>query len=167
VGGTSVSWKGTTIEVEDASTANFTGLDVVFFSAGGSTSKAIAPKVASQGAIVIDNSSAWRSDHQVPLVVAEVNRRALANIPKGIIANPNCTTMAAIPVLKPLHDAAGLKRLVASTYQAVSGAGMAGIEVLSRQLAHVGNRAAELARIGSAEFLPAAEKWAVPMAHTE
>jgi aspartate-semialdehyde dehydrogenase len=163
--GTPVSWKGTTIEVEDASTANFTGLDVVFFSAGGSTSKAIAPKVASQGAIVIDNSSAWRSDHQVPLVVAEVNRRAIANIPKGIIANPNCTTMAAIPVLKPLHDAAGLKRLVASTYQAVSGAGMAGIEVLSRQLAHVGNRAAELARIGSAEFLPAAEKWAVPMAH--
>lgn len=163
--GRSVSWKGTTIEVEDASTANFTGLDVVFFSAGGSTSKAIAPKVASQGAIVIDNSSAWRGDHQVPLVVAEVNRHALANIPKGIIANPNCTTMAAIPVLKPLHDAAGLKRLVASTYQAVSGAGMAGIEVLSRQLAHVGNRAGELARIGSAEFLPAAEKWAVPMAH--
>jgi aspartate-semialdehyde dehydrogenase len=143
----------------------FIGLDVVFSSAGGSTSKAIAPKVASQGAIVIDNSSAWRSDHQVPLVVAEVNPHALANIPKGIIANPNCTTMAAIPVLKPLHDAAGLKRLVASTYQAVSGAGMAGIEILSRQLAHVGNRAAKLARIGSAEFLPAAEKWAVPIAH--
>jgi aspartate-semialdehyde dehydrogenase len=98
-------------------------------------------------------------------VVAEVNRRALENIPKGIIANPNCTTMAAMPVLKPLHDVAGLKRLVTSTYQAVSGAGMAGIEVLSRQLAHIGNRAAELARIGSADFLPAAEKWAVPIAH--
>ena len=107
----------------------------------------------------------WVCDHQVPLVVAEVNPRALANIPKGIIANPNCTTMAAMPVLKPLHDAAGLKRLVASTYQAVSGAGMAGIEVLARQLAHIGNRAADLARLGCAEFLPVAEKWAVPIAH--
>lgn len=163
--GTPVAWKGTTITVEDASTADYAGLDIVFFSAGGSTSKAIAPKVTAAGAIVIDNSSAWRSDPQVPLVVAEVNRSALADMPKGIIANPNCTTMAAMPVLKPLHEAAGLKRLVASTYQAVSGAGMAGIEILSRQLAHVGDRAAELARNGTADFLPAAEKWTVPVAH--
>jgi len=114
---------------------------------------------------VIDNSSAWRSDPDVPLVVAEVNPDALANIPKGIVANPNCTTMAAMPVLKPLHDEAGLKRLVASTYQAVSGAGLAGIEILSRQLAQVGDRAAELARDGQADFLPAAEKWTAPIAH--
>jgi len=98
-------------------------------------------------------------------VVTEVNRHALADIPKRIIANPNGTTMAAMPALKPLHDAAGLKRLVASTYQAVSGAGMTGIEILSRQLAHVGSRASELAGNGRASFLPAAEKWAVPMAH--
>src|SRR4029078_5985246 len=129
---------GTTIDVEDASTANFIGLDIVFFSAGGSTSKVIAPKVASHGAIVIDNSSAWRSDHQVPLVVAEVNPHALANIPKGIIANPNCTTMAAMPVLKPLHKAAGLRRLVASPYQAVSGAGLAGVDELEGQMLSAG-----------------------------
>jgi aspartate-semialdehyde dehydrogenase len=101
----------------------------------------------------------------VPLVVAEVNPDALANIPKGIVANPNCTTMAVMPALKPLHDEAGLKRLVASTYQAVSGAGLAGIEILAKQLAHVGDRAAELARNGHADFLPAAEKWAAPIAH--
>jgi len=163
--GTTVGWKGATITVEDASIADYAGLDIVFFSAGGATSKLTAPRAVSAGAIVIDNSSAWRSDPQVPLVVAEVNRHALANMPKGIIANPNCTTMAAMPVLKPLHDAAGLKRLIASTYQAVSGAGMAGIEILSRQLAHVGDRAAELAHNGSVEFLPVAEKWTVPMAH--
>jgi aspartate-semialdehyde dehydrogenase len=122
------------VVVEDAATADFAGLDIVFFSAGGSTSKALAPKVAEAGAIVIDNSSAWRSDPDVPLVVAEVNPKALRNIPKGIVANPNCTTMAAMPVLKPLHEAAGLKRLVASTYQAVSGGGMEGVEVLRDQI---------------------------------
>ena len=163
--GTDVPWQGKMLKVEDASTANFTGLDIVFFSAGGSTSKVLAPKVAAAGAIVIDNSSAWRSDPQVPLVVAEVNRHTLDHIPKGIVANPNCTTMAAMPVLKPLHDAAGLKRLVASTYQAVSGAGVTGIDILSRQLAAVGDRAAAFARNGNPGFLPAPEKWAAPMAH--
>lgn len=163
--GKQVDFKGQPVTVEDAETADFAGLDVVFFSAGGSTSKALAPKVAAAGAIVIDNSSAWRSDPDVPLVVAEVNPDALANMPKGIVANPNCTTMAVMPVLKPLHDAAGLKRLVASTYQAVSGAGVAGIEILAKQLAHVGDRAPELARNGQADFLPAAEKWAAPIAH--
>lgn len=163
--GKQVDFRGQAVTVEDAETADYAGLDVVFFSAGGSTSKALAPKVAAAGAVVIDNSSAWRSDPEVPLVVAEVNPDALANMPKGIVANPNCTTMAVMPVLKPLHEEAGLKRLVASTYQAVSGAGVAGIEILAGQLAHVGNRAAELARNGQADFLPAAEKWAAPIAH--
>jgi len=125
--GKQVDFKGQPVTIEDAETADYAGLDVVFFSAGGSTSKALAPKVAAAGAIVIDNSSAWRSDPDVPLVVAEVNPDVLANMPKGIVANPNCTTMAVMPVLKPLHDEAGLKRLTASTYQAVSGAGVAGI----------------------------------------
>ncbi|MBX9644909.1 MAG: aspartate-semialdehyde dehydrogenase [Novosphingobium sp.] len=153
------------VTVEDAATADYAGLDIVLFSAGGSTSKALAPKVAAAGAIVIDNSSAFRSDPEVPLVVAEVNAHAMANLPKGIIANPNCTTMAVMPALKPLHDEAGLKRIVASTYQAVSGAGQEGIDILARQLAHVGGKAAALAEGGHDDLLPAAEKWAVPMAH--
>ena len=133
------------VTVEDAETADFAGLDVVLFSAGGSTSKALAPKAAAAGAVVIDNSSAWRMDPQVPLVVSEVNPEALADLPKGIVANPNCTTMAAMPVLKPLHAEAGLKRLTVSTYQAVSGGGLEGIDVLARQLDHVGGKARELA----------------------
>jgi len=161
--GSTVEWNGQTITIEDASTADYAGLDIVFFSAGGSTSKAIAPKVAAAGAIVIDNSSAYRSDPEVPLVVAEVNPDALANIPKGIVANPNCTTMAAMPVLKPLHEAAGLKRLTVSTYQAVSGGGMEGIDVLARQIGAVGSNGAKLAFDGKANFVPAPEKWAVPI----
>lgn len=161
--GQTVEFKGQQITVEDAATADYAGLDIVFFSAGGSTSKAIAPKVAAAGAIVIDNSSAYRSDPEVPLVVAEVNPHALANLPKGIVANPNCTTMAAMPVLKPLHDAAGLKRLIVATYQAVSGGGMEGIDVLARQIAAVGDKGAELAFNGKADCVPAAEKWAVPI----
>lgn len=111
------------VTVEDAATADYSGLDIVLFSAGGATSKALAEKVASQGAVVIDNSSAWRQDPEVPLVVAEVNPHAIADRPKGIIANPNCTTMAAMPVLKPLHEEAGLEGLVVATYQAVSDPG--------------------------------------------
>lgn len=153
------------VTIEDAATADYSGLDVVLFSACGSTSKALAPKVAAAGAIVIDNSSAYRSDPEVPLVVAEVNPHALADLPKGIVANPNCTTMAVMPALKPLHDEAGLTRLVASTYQAVSGAGLEGIDVLARQLAHVGDQARLLAEGGHQDLLPEAEKWAVPMAH--
>ena len=153
------------VTIEDAASADYAGLDIVLFSAGGATSRALAPKVAAAGAIVIDNSSAFRSDPEVPLVVAEVNAHAMANLPKGIIANPNCTTMAVMPALKPLHDEAGLKRLVASTYQAVSGAGLEGIDVLARQLDHVGDKARLLAEGGHDDLLPAAEKWAVPMAH--
>ncbi len=153
------------VTIEDAATADYAGLDVVLFSAGGSTSKVLAPKVAAAGAVVIDNSSAWRSDPEVPLVVSEVNPEALGLMPKGIVANPNCTTMAAMPVLKVLHDEAGLKRLTVSTYQAVSGGGLEGIDVLARQLDHVGGAARELAVGGHDALLPAAEKWAVPMAH--
>ena len=153
------------VVIEDAATADYAGLDVVLFSAGGDTSRALAPKVAAAGAIVIDNSSAFRADPEVPLVVPEVNADALAHIPKGIVANPNCTTMAVMPALKPLHDEAGLKRMVASTYQAVSGGGLEGIDVLARQLAHVGDRASDLAQGGHDALLPEAEKWVVPIAH--
>jgi aspartate-semialdehyde dehydrogenase len=121
--------------------------------------------VAAAGAIVIDNSSAWRSDPKVPLVVAEVNPHALKNIPKGIIANPNCTTMAAMPVLKPLHKAAGLRRLVASTYQAVSGAGLAGVDELEGQMLSAGVGATALVHDGSAVELAPSAKWAVPIAY--
>ncbi|MFO1254799.1 MAG: aspartate-semialdehyde dehydrogenase [Sphingomonadaceae bacterium] len=153
------------VTIEDAASADYAGLDVVLFSAGGATSKALAPRVAAAGAVVIDNSSAFRSDPDVPLVVAEVNPHALANLPKGIVANPNCTTMAVMPALKPLHDEAGLTRIVASTYQAVSGAGLEGIDILARQLDHVGNKARLLAEGGHDDLLPAAEKWAAVMAH--
>lgn len=128
--GSELEFKGRSIVVEDTATADPSGLDVALFSAGGSTSKAHAPRFAEAGVTVVDNSSAWRSDDDVPLVVSEVNPDALDRIPKGIVANPNCTTMAAMPVLKPLHDAAGLSRLIISTYQAVSGSGVAGVEGL-------------------------------------
>ncbi|MGN6209999.1 aspartate-semialdehyde dehydrogenase [Asticcacaulis sp.] len=161
--GKRVAFRGQEIVIEDAATADFSGLDIVFFSAGGSTSKALAPKVAAAGAIVIDNSSAWRSDPDVPLVVSEVNPEALRHIPKGIVANPNCTTMAAMPVLKPLHDAAGLKRLVASTYQAVSGGGIEGIEILRDQILTAGKDIEKLAHHGSAVDMGEICKWAVPI----
>ncbi|RSS37992.1 aspartate-semialdehyde dehydrogenase [Streptomyces sp. WAC08241] len=142
------------ITVEDASTADYTGLDIVLFSAGGATSKALAEKVASQGAVVIDNSSAWRRDPEVPLVVSEVNPHAVKDRPKGIIANPNCTTMAAMPVLKPLHEEAGLVALVATTYQAVSGSGVAGVAELDGQVRAVAEGAAALAHDGGAVDFP-------------
>jgi aspartate-semialdehyde dehydrogenase len=152
------------IVVEDAATADYAGLDIVFFSAGAATSLKLAPVVAAAGAIVIDNSSAWRDDPKVPLVVAEVNPHALGAIPKGIVANPNCTTMAAMPVLKPLHKAAGLRRLVASTYQAVSGAGLVGVDALESQMQAVGAGSTALVRDGGAVEFPASAKWAVPVA---
>ena len=162
--GSVIEWNGRSITVENAETADFAGLDIVFFSAGGSTSKQLAPKAAAAGAVVIDNSSAWRSDPQVPLVVAEVNPHHLASIPKGIIANPNCTTMAAMPVLGPLHREAGLTRLIASTYQAVSGGGVAGVGALERQIAQAGANSAVLTQDGSA--IPfTLEKWVVPIAY--
>lgn len=163
--GKPVAFRGGEVIVEDVATADLSGLDIVFFSAGGETSRQYAPRFAAAGAVVIDNSSAWRKDPDVPLVVAEVNAAALASLPKGIIANPNCTTMAAMPVLKPLHDAWGLKRLFASTYQAASGAGVAGIEELAGQVsaAAAGDFEA-LAHDGDAVTFPAPKKWQVPLA---
>ncbi|MGW3267387.1 aspartate-semialdehyde dehydrogenase [Streptomyces sp. NPDC001056] len=142
------------VTVEDAATADYTGLDIVLFSAGGATSKALAEKVASQGAVVIDNSSAWRRDPEVPLVVAEVNPHAIADRPKGIIANPNCTTMAAMPVLKPLHEEAGLEGLIVATYQAVSGSGLAGVAELHGQVQKVAAEADKLTHDGAAVDFP-------------
>src|SRR5665213_2873911 len=126
--GTTIEWNGRSIEVEDATMADFSGIDVALASSGATSSEVLAPRLAAAGAIVIDNSSAWRMDPEVPLVVPEVNAHALITIPKGIVANPNCTTMAAMPVLKPLHLAAGLTTMIVSTYQAVSGAGREGVK---------------------------------------
>ncbi len=133
--GRKLPWGDGEVTVEDAETADVSGIDVAIFSAGKTTSLELAPKVAAAGAIVIDNSSAWRMDPDVPLVVSEVNPEDAANPPKGIIANPNCTTMAAMPVLKPLHDNYELTRLIVATYQATSGSGLAGVRALAGQSA--------------------------------
>jgi aspartate-semialdehyde dehydrogenase len=152
------------VTVEDASTADYSGLDIVLFSAGGATSKALCEKVASQGAVVIDNSSAWRRDPEVPLVVSEVNPHAIADRPKGIIANPNCTTMAAMPVLKPLHEEAGLEALVVATYQAVSGSGVAGVAELHGQALKVVGDADKLTHDGEAVDFPEPQVYKRPIA---
>ncbi|MFE9877430.1 aspartate-semialdehyde dehydrogenase [Streptomyces sp. NPDC005784] len=152
------------VTVEDASTADYSGLDIVLFSAGGATSRALCEKVASQGAVVIDNSSAWRKDPEVPLVVSEVNPHAIADRPKGIIANPNCTTMAAMPVLKPLHDEAGLEALVVATYQAVSGSGVAGVAELHGQALKVVGDADKLTHDGEAVDFPEPQVYKRPIA---
>ena len=162
--GSTLSWEGVDVRIEDASHADPTGLDIALFSAGGSTSKELAPKFAAAGVTVIDNSSAWRMDPDVPLVVAEVNGAEAHNAPKRIIANPNCTTMAAMPVLKPLHDEAGLVRLVVSTYQAVSGAGLAGVDELDTQVRKVADTAAALTHDGAAVAFPEPAKFAQPIA---
>ena len=153
------------VTVEDASTADPSGLDIAVFSAGGATSKALAPAFAAAGVTVVDNSSAWRMDPDVPLVVSEVNPEAIADARKGIIANPNCTTMAAMPVLKPLHDEAGLVRLIVSSYQAVSGSGVAGVEELAGQIAAAGDKARELAYDGEAVAFPEPSKYARTIAY--
>ncbi len=163
--GTSLPWGDTEVVVEDTATADFTGLDVVLFSAGGGTSREWAPKVAGTGAVVVDNSSAWRRDPDVPLVVSEVNPDDLDDIPKGIVANPNCTTMAAMPVLGPLHDHAGLVRLRVSSYQAVSGSGGKGVVELDGQLraAYAAGDPTALALDGTAVDLPDPAVYAVPV----
>ena len=147
------------VVVEDAAEADPSGLDIAVFSAGATTSRAQAPRFAEAGAIVVDNSSAWRMDPDVPLIVSEVNPGEIANARKGIIANPNCTTMAAMPVLKPLHDAAGLVRMIAATYQAVSGSGVAGVDELAGQVEVAGEKARELAYDGRAISFPAPVKY--------
>lgn len=155
--GTTLPWRGEEVIVEDAATADPTGLDIAIFSAGATTSKAQAPRFAAAGVTVIDNSSGWRMDPDVPLVVSEVNPHAVSEARKGIIANPNCTTMAAMPVLKVLHAEAGLRRLVISTYQAVSGAGLVGgEELISQSRAALEQDVAGLVHDGSSVTFPAA-----------
>jgi len=164
--GRTLPWGSIDVPVEDsgAESTSFDGLDVALFSNGAVNSRPQAPRVAAAGAIVIDNSSAWRMDPDVPLVVPEVNVSALERIPKGIVANPNCTTMVAMPVLAPLHRAAGLRKVVVSTYQAVSGAGLAGVDELDTQVRAVADKAAELTFDGQAVSFPPASKFATTIA---
>jgi aspartate-semialdehyde dehydrogenase len=163
--GSTLPWRGHDTLVEDAASADLSGLDLVIFSAGGATSRVLAPKYVAAGAIVIDNSSAWRMDPDVPLVVSEVNPQAMDQLRKGIIANPNCTTMAAMPVLRPLHDEAGLRRLVVSTYQAVSGSGLAGVQELDGQVrAAVSQQTTALVHDGTAVDLGAPQQYVRPIA---
>ncbi len=152
--GSTITWGSREIVVEDTATADWSGIDVALVSAGKTASMEYSPKMAAAGATVIDNSSGWRMDPEVPLVVAEVNSQALDDIPRGIVANPNCTTMAAMPVLAPLHAEAGLRSLTISTYQAVSGAGLAGVDELVSQVAAVIDGAAGLTHDGRAVEFP-------------
>jgi aspartate-semialdehyde dehydrogenase len=163
--GTTLPWGDQEIVVEDAMTADLSGIDLALCSAPASVSRELAPRLAAAGAIVIDNSSAWRLDPDVPLVVPEANADALASIPKGIVANPNCTTMVAIPVLKALHDAAGLNRIVVSTYQAVSGGGVDAVRELAEQLAKTVDRAQDLTFDGQAVDYPPYSVYPAPIAH--
>jgi aspartate-semialdehyde dehydrogenase len=165
--GRKLAFRGQEIEVEDAAIADPSGLDIALFSAGATMSRVQAPRFAAAGVTVIDNSSAWRKDPDVPLVVSEVNfardvRRVA--LKKGIIANPNCTTMVAMPVLKVLHEEAQLVRMVASTYQAVSGSGLAGVDELASQARAVIADAEQLVHDGAALDFPRPEKYVAPIA---
>ncbi|WP_166850976.1 aspartate-semialdehyde dehydrogenase [Isoptericola sp. BMS4] len=166
--GTTIPFQGVGVTVEDVATTpteELADVDIAIFSAGGSTSREHAPRFAEAGAVVIDNSSAWRLDPEVPLVVSEVNPEAISEAAKGIVANPNCTTMAAMPVLKPLADEAGLERLRVATYQAVSGSGLGGVRELADQArAAVAGDLEGLAHSGSAVDFPAPEKYTAPIA---
>jgi aspartate-semialdehyde dehydrogenase len=167
--GKKLPFRGQEIEVEDAETADPSGLDIALFSAGATMSRVQAPRFAAAGAIVVDNSSAWRKDPDVPLVVSEVNftrdvGTGARSLKRGIIANPNCTTMAAMPVLKVLHDEAGLVRMIASTYQAVSGSGLAGVQELFGQARAVVEDSEQLVHDGSALRFPKPEKYVAPIA---
>ncbi|QAY58802.1 aspartate-semialdehyde dehydrogenase [Microbacterium protaetiae] len=163
--GRAVEFGGQSVIVEDVATADPVGIDIALFSAGATGSRTHAPRFAEAGAVVIDNSSAWRMDPEVPLVVSEVNPHAIAQAHKGIIANPNCTTMAAMPVLKPLDAAAGLQRLIVSTYQAVSGSGLAGAEeLLGQAQAAVAQNTIGLVHDGGAVDFPQPEKYVAPIA---
>ena len=164
--GTAVEFAGQTVIIEDVATADPAGIDIALFSAGATGSRAHAPRFAEAGALVIDNSSAWRMDPEVPLVVSEVNPHAIAEAKKGIVANPNCTTMAAMPVLKVLDAEAGLERLIVSTYQAVSGSGLAGAQELLGQVEGVlaQGHTLDLVHDGSAVDFPQPEKYVAPIA---
>lgn len=172
--GKTVGWRGREVVIEDLAAADFGGVDIAVMSAGKTVSTEFAPRIADSGAVVVDNSSAWRMDPQVPLVVADVNNHALKDIPKGIVANPNCTTMVAMVALKPLHLLAGLDSLTISTYQAISGAGLPGVAEFNQQLAAASgaaaegagdsNAAAELVFDGSAVSFPAGDVFASTVA---
>ncbi|QTV80049.1 aspartate-semialdehyde dehydrogenase [Microbacterium sp. NIBRBAC000506063] len=164
--GRTIDFQGHEVEIEDVATADPAGIDIALFSAGATGSRAHAPRFAEAGAVVIDNSSAWRNDPEVPLVVSEVNPHAIDDRPRGIIANPNCTTMAAMPVLKALHAEAGLERLIVSTYQAVSGSGLAGAEELLGQVQSVIDQGDTLRLVhdGSAVEFPEPVKYVAPIA---
>ena len=162
--GSTLPWGDGDIVVEDAETADPSGLDIALFSAGATSSRAFAAKFADAGATVIDNSSAFRLDPDVPLIVPEVNGHLAHDPPKGIIANPNCTTMAFMPVIKPLHDEAGLTRIIAATYQATSGSGLAGVEELHEQVRKVADQADQLTHDGNALDFGTPSKFARPIA---
>lgn len=163
--GSKLQFRGEDIVVEDAATADLAGVDIALFSAGATSSKALAPKFAAAGAVVIDNSSGWRMDPEVPLVVSEVNPEQIKQRPKGIIANPNCTTMAAMPVLKPLHEKAHLTKLIVSSYQAVSGSGLAGVNELDGQVREgVAQDIAQLTHDGASVALSEPKKYVAPIA---
>jgi aspartate-semialdehyde dehydrogenase len=159
--GTVLPYAGHDVVVEDVETADPSGIDVALFSAGATASKAQAPRFAAAGVIVVDNSSGWRMDPEVPLVVSEVNPHAIKQAVKGIIANPNCTTMAAMPVLKVLHAEAGLERMNVTTFQAVSGSGLAGAEELANQIRAAVDQGnlEDLVHDGSAITFPAPVKY--------
>src|SRR6266699_6408786 len=162
--GVEVSYGDRTLKVKALEHYDFSDVDICLMSAGGAVSKEWSPKIGAAGAIVIDNSSAWRMDPDVPLVVPEVNAGDLDRTPKGIVANPNCTTMVGMPALKPLHDEAGLRRVVVSTYQSVSGAGLKGVDELEEQVTKVAERSAELTFSGSAVEFPDAHVFPGPVA---
>ena len=150
--GKKLDYCGTEVVVEDLTQVtedSVKDIDIALFSAGGSTSKEWAPVFAAAGVKVVDNSSAWRKDPEVPLIVSEVNPDDAKALPKGIIANPNCTTMAIMPVAKALHDAASLTTMRVASYQAVSGSGLAGVKALADQVAEIGDRNTELTLDGS------------------
>ncbi len=164
--GKTIQYAGVDVVVEDVETADAAGIDIALFSAGATASRAYAERFAGAGAVVIDNSSAWRGHPEVPLVVSEVNPHAIDDRPKGIIANPNCTTMAVMPVLKPLAAEAGLERLIVSTYQAVSGSGLSGAQELLGQVEGVLAQGDTLRLVhdGSAVEFPAPNNYVAPIA---
>jgi aspartate-semialdehyde dehydrogenase len=162
--GKALPWGDGEVIVEDVENADLSGIDIALFSAGATTSRAHAERFAAAGAMVIDNSSAFRKDPEIPLIVSEVNPEDVANAHRRIIANPNCTTMAAMPVLKPLHDEAGLVRLIVSTYQAVSGSGVAGVRELHGQASAVIEGAEGLAYDGKAVTFPDPNVYVAPIA---
>ncbi|MBA2243358.1 MAG: aspartate-semialdehyde dehydrogenase [Gemmatimonadetes bacterium] len=152
--GAAVAWGGREWRVSAPEPGSFRGVDVALFSAGAERSREWGPRAAEEGAIVVDNSSAWRMDPEVPLVVPEINGSEIDDRPKGLIANPNCSTIQMVMALAPLHEAAGLTRVVATTFQSVSGAGEQGRETLRRELVEQGGNDSPFARPIAGNVVP-------------